>query len=52
MELVNRPADVQANMIKSYIDIYSCEQIAFEEADRISSKMREQYSDWQCGQGF
>lgn len=55
-------ADAQANIIKKYVAtlpgekklaaIYSCEQIAFQEADRIESKIREHNPDWQYGQPF
>lgn len=55
-------ADKQASIIKDYIStlpgeqklaaIYSCEQIAFREAERLSSKIREQNPTWQYGQAF
>lgn len=55
-------ADKQANIIKNYVStlpsdqklaaIYSCEQIAFEEADRLSAKIKEQNPTWQYGQVF
>lgn len=57
-----KQADQQANIIKNYIAalpgeerlsaIYSCEQIAFNEAERLSSKIREQNPSWQYGQPF
>ena len=57
-----KQADMQANIIKNYVAtlpgeqklsaIYSCEQIAFQEADRLSAKIREQNPDWQYGQPF
>lgn len=57
-----KQADAQANIIKDYIKglpgdqklsaIYSCEQIAFKEAERLSSKIREQNPSWQYGQKF
>lgn len=59
---MGKQADMQANIIKSYAAtlhgdqklsaIYSCEQIAFQEADRLSSKIRKQNSDWQYGEPF
>lgn len=55
-------ADAQANIIKSYVAtlpgeqrlsaIYSCEQIAFREAERLEAKIREKNPDWQYGQSF
>lgn len=57
-----RQADAQADIIKSYVAtlpgeqrlsaIYSCEQIAFREAERLEAKIREQNPDWQYGQDF
>lgn len=57
-----KQADAQANIIKDYIKtlpgeqklaaIYSCEQIAFKEADRLIAKIREQNPSWQSGQPF
>lgn len=59
---IGRQADAQANIIKNYIArlpgeeklsaIYSCEQIAFKEADRLYSKIIRHNPDWKYGQPF
>lgn len=57
-----RQADAQASIIKDYISTlpgkdklaaaYSCEQIAYEEADRLRAIIIKENPDWQYGQSF